>query len=67
MIGESQKQLGEVLNNAMNQGMTGMNNPAALKQQVFQENRMMLLEMMAPIAHQVNDMKLMHEHTKAYS
>lgn len=44
------KAIGELVNNVMNQGSTGVNSANNLKQQVFNENRRMLLEMMAPLS-----------------
>jgi hypothetical protein len=50
LLEKSQSALGEVINNVMNQGATGFNSASSLKQQVFNENRRMLLEMMAPLS-----------------
>jgi len=41
--------MSEIINNVLNQGETGNNSSAALRQQVFNENRRMLLDMMAPL------------------
>jgi hypothetical protein len=50
LLEQSQKAMGEVINNVMNQGATGVNSASSLKQQVFNENRRMLLEMMSPLS-----------------
>lgn len=50
-----------------NQGATGDTAGANLKQNVFNENRRMMLEMMAPINAQLNEMKLLYENTKSCS
>jgi hypothetical protein len=42
--------VGEIVNNIMNQGQTGHESGAALKQNIFNENRRMMLEMMAPLS-----------------
>ena len=60
--------MGDIINNIMNSGngsgpMTGAN----LKQQVFNDNRRMLLEMMIPFNQQLNEMKLLYENTKSCS
>ena len=57
----------EVINNVMNTGSTGNNTAYALKQQVFNENRLMFLQMMAPVTQQLNDMKLLYENSKSAS
>jgi hypothetical protein len=41
--------MGEVINNIMNQPQTGTTSGAAVKQNVFNENRKMMLEMMVPV------------------
>jgi archaellum component FlaC len=67
MLEQNQKQVGEIVNNIMNQGQSGHESGAALKQNIFNENRRMMLEMMAPITQQLNDMKILYENTKATS
>lgn len=49
MLETNQKQIGEVINNIMNQNKTGHENGASLKQNIFNENRRMMLEMMIPL------------------
>lgn len=49
MLETNQKQIGEVINNIMNQNQTGHENGASLKQNIFNENRRMMLEMMIPL------------------
>lgn len=51
----------------MNQGNSGHDSGAAIKQNVFNENRRAMLEMMAPMNQQMNEMKLLYENTKATS
>ena len=46
MLEQNQKQMGEVINNVMNQQATGHESGASLKQNIFNENRRMMLEMM---------------------
>jgi len=50
LLEKSQNAMSEVVNNVMNQGASGVNSANSLKQQVFNENRRMLLEMMAPLS-----------------
>ena len=38
-----------------------------MKQNIFNENRRMMLEMMVPLNSQLGDMKLLYENTKACS
>ena len=59
--------MGEVINNIMNSNATGHESGASLKQNIFNENRRMMLEMMVPLNQQLNDMKLLYENTKACS
>ena len=59
--------MGEVINNVMNQQKTGHESGASVKQNVFNENRRMMLEMMVPLNQQLNDMKLLYENTKQCS
>jgi|688.fasta_scaffold2212219_1 hypothetical protein len=59
--------MGEVINNIMNQQNTGRESGAGLKQNVFNENRNMMLALLAPVNQQLNDMKLLYENTKACS
>ena len=49
MLEQNQKQMGEVINNVMNQQSTGHESGASLKQNIFNENRRMMLEMMVPL------------------
>ena len=49
MLEQNQKQMGEVINNVMNQQATGHESGASLKQNIFNENRRMMLEMMVPL------------------
>jgi len=51
----------------MNRGNSGAESSASIKQNVFNENRRMMLEMMAPINQQLNEMKLLYENTKSCS
>ena len=51
----------------MSQGATGPESSGNIKQNVFNENRRMMLEMMAPINQQLNEMKLLYENTKSCS
>ena len=67
MLEQNQKQMGEVINNIMNQQKTGHDTGASVKQNVFNENRRMMLEMMVPLNQQLNDMKLLYENTKSCS
>ena len=59
--------MGEVINNIMNQPNTGAQSGAGVKQNVFNDNRKMMLEMMVPMNQQLNEMKLLYENTKACS
>ena len=67
MLENNQGQMGEVINNIMNQNATGHESGATIKQNIFNENRRMMLEMMVPLNQQLNDMKLLYENTKACS
>ena len=67
MLESNQKQMGEVINNMMNQNQTGHESGASIKQNIFNENRRMMLEMMVPLNQQLNDMKLLYENTKSCS
>lgn len=67
LLEKNQGQIGEVINNIMNQNSTGHENGASLKQNIFNENRRMMLEMMVPLNQQLNDMKLLYENTKTCS
>jgi len=51
----------------MNKGQTGAESASNLKQNVFNENRRMMLEMLAPVTTQLNEMKLLYENTKSCS
>jgi hypothetical protein len=46
VLENNQKQIGDIINNMMNRGATGTDSSANLKQNVFNENRRMMLEMM---------------------
>lgn len=63
----NQKQIGDIINNMMNRGATGTDSSANLKQNVFNENRRMMLEMMQPVNQQLNEMKLLYENTRTCS
>lgn len=49
VLENNQKQIGEIINNMMQRGATGQESSANVKQNVFNENRRMMLEMMAPV------------------
>jgi hypothetical protein len=51
----------------MHSNATGHESGASLKQNIFNENRRMMLEMMVPLNSQLNDMKLLYENTKMTS
>jgi hypothetical protein len=51
----------------MNKGQTGAESSSNIKQNVFNENRRMMLEMLAPVNTQLNEMKLLYENTKSCS
>lgn len=59
--------MGEVINNVLNQQQTGHQSGAGLKQNVFNENRRMMLEMMVPVNQQLNEMKILYENTRSTS
>ncbi|CAI2381350.1 unnamed protein product [Moneuplotes crassus] len=62
LLENSQKALTEVLNNNMN----GSNsNGYSLKQEIQQENRMMMLDIIAPLNQRCMEMKHLHESTRA--
>jgi len=67
MLENNQKQMGDVINNIMNQPNTGASSGAGVKQNVFNDNRKMMLEMMVPMNQQLNEMKLLYENTKSCS
>ena len=67
MLERNQTQMGECINNILNQPKTGATSGAGIKQNVFNDNRKMMLEMMVPINQQLNDMKLLYENTKSCS
>ena len=50
-----------------NKGSTGEAAAPNIRQNVFNENRRMMLEMMAPMQAQLNEMKLLYENTKTCS
>ena len=51
----------------MNVEGSGPNIAASLKQQIFNDSRRMLLDMMIPFNQQLNDMRLMYENNKSLS
>lgn len=67
LLAQSQNTIAEVINNVMNQGASGINSAQALKQQIFSENQRMILDIIAPLTHQLTEVKLLHENSKAYS
>jgi len=67
MLEQSQKQMSDMINNLMNQGQMGPDSRMNMSQQIFNENRTMMLQMLAPVMTTLNDMKLLYENTKACS
>lgn len=67
VLESNQQQIGEIITNMVNQGATGTSAAANVKQNVFNDNRRMMLEMMAPVNAQLNEMKLLYENTKTCS
>lgn len=67
VLEKNQQQIGEIINNIMNKGGTGGESAANVKQNVFNENRRMMLEMLNPVTVQLNEMKLLYENTKSCS
>ena len=67
VVENNQKQIGDIINNMMNQKGTGPESSANVKQNVLNENRRMMLDMMAPLNQQLNEMKLLYENTKSCS
>lgn len=67
MLDRNQKQMGEVINNICNQPNTGAQSGAGVKQNVFNDNRKMMMEMMLPMNQQLNEMKLLYENTRSCS
>ena len=49
VLEKNQKQIGDIISNMVNQGATGGESSANIKQGAFNENRRMMLEMMAPV------------------
>ena len=49
VLENNQKQIGEIINNMMNRGATGAESSSNIKQNVFNENRRMMLEMMQSV------------------
>ena len=49
VLENNQKQIGEIINNMMNKGASGAESSSNIKQNVFNENRRMMLEMMHPV------------------
>lgn len=64
VLESNQKQIGDIINNLMNRGATGGESAANVRQNVFNENRRMMLEMLNPVHVQLNEMKLLYENTK---
>ena len=56
VLEENQRQIGEIIANLMNRGGSGTESSANIKQNVFNENRRMMLEMLQPINQQFNEM-----------
>ena len=67
VLESNQKQIGEIITGMVNQGATGTTAASNVKQNVFNDNRRMMLEMMAPINTQLNEMKILYENTKTCS
>lgn len=57
----------DVINNVLNQNASGPGSAANIRQQIFHENRNMMLQMTAPLTHQLNEMKVLYENSKATS
>ena len=49
VLEKNQQQIGEIINNLMNRGQTGGESSGVIKQNVFNENRRMMLEMLNPV------------------
>ena len=67
VLEQNQKSMNEVINNVLNQNATGPGSSANLRQQIFHENRTMMLQMLAPMGQQLNEMKILYENSKATS
>lgn len=67
VLEQNQKQIGDIINNLMNSRGTGVESSANVKQNTFNDNRRMMLEMLNPITQQLNEMKLLYENTKSCS
>ena len=67
VLENNQKQIGELINNMMNRGATGLESQVNLKQNTMNDNRRMFLEMMAPVNQQLNEIKILYENTKTCS
>ncbi|TNV86295.1 hypothetical protein FGO68_gene5988 [Halteria grandinella] len=67
VLEQNQKSMTEVLSNVFNQNATGPSTAQNVRQQIFHENRTMMLQMMAPMNQQLNEMKLLYENSKAAS
>ena len=67
VLESNQKSMNDVINNVLNANATGPGSQANMRQQIFHENRTMLLQMMAPMAQQLNEMKVLYENSKATS
>ena len=65
MLEESQKAVRDALNN---QDSTKLQNSTAiLRQEQYNDNRRMMSELLAPLSHQLHDMRVMFEGTKSAS
>jgi hypothetical protein len=49
VLEKNQSQIGDIINNMMNKGATGAESSSSVKQNVFNENRRMMLEMLNPV------------------
>jgi len=67
MMEQSQKQMCDLMANLQSQAATGGGNPAALRQEIFADNRRMMLEMMSHYQQQAQEMKTLFESTKTCS
>jgi len=67
VLEDNQKQIGDIISNLMNRGGSGADSAANVKQNTFNDNRRMMLEMLAPMNSQMNEMKLLYENTKSCS
>jgi hypothetical protein len=67
VLEQNQKCMTEVINNVLNQSSTGPGSTQNVRQQIFHENRAMMLQMMAPMTQQLNEMKILYENSKTTS